>query len=118
MNQEEPRLLRWDTAPSLLTVPEAAVLLRLSEFTIYELVKQSRGENLNPFPVLRQGKRVLIPADLLRVWVEREASPEWVQFTKTGSGGALYTTHPEALTKNGGKCGAGASKQKGKQKTL
>lgn len=48
-----------DDQPFLLTVPEAARLLRVSRAFAYELI--ARGE----IPVVRLGRRVLIPRQQL-----------------------------------------------------
>lgn len=55
-------------APIALTVEEAAELLRLSVRTVYELTHRE------DFPVLRIGKRTLIPYGLLRAWAESNAT--------------------------------------------
>lgn len=51
----------------LLTVPEAARLLRISRNLAYELIHQ------NALPHVRLGRRILIPRRGLESWVEREA---------------------------------------------
>ncbi len=51
----------------LLTVPEAARLLRISRNLAYELVRQ------NSLPHVRLGRRILIPRRGLENWIEREA---------------------------------------------
>jgi excisionase family DNA binding protein len=56
----------------LLTVPEAARLLRISRNLCYELVAQGR------LPHVRLGRRILIPRHGLEAWIEREAGlPQW-----------------------------------------
>jgi excisionase family DNA binding protein len=54
----------------MLTVPEAAQILRIDKVTVYELAKS------NGFPALRIGRRVLIPRDALLRWIEAEAMKE------------------------------------------
>lgn len=51
----------------MLTVPEAAQILRIDKVTVYELAKS------NGFPALRIGRRVLIPRDALLRWIEAES---------------------------------------------
>ena len=51
----------------LLKVPEAARLLRVSRNLVYELVAQGR------LPHVRLGRRVLIPRQGLKDWIERQA---------------------------------------------
>ncbi len=51
----------------LLTVPEAARLLRISRNLAYELIRQ------NALPHVRLGRRILIPRRGLENWIEREA---------------------------------------------
>lgn len=56
-----------DDGRLLLTVPEAAELLRISRNLAYELVTQGR------IPHIRLGRRVLIPRQGLENWIAREA---------------------------------------------
>lgn len=51
----------------LLTVPEAAKLLRISRGLAYELVARGR------LPHIRLGRRILIPWHGLEEWITREA---------------------------------------------
>lgn len=51
----------------MLTVPEAAQILRIDKVTVYELAKTSG------FPALRIGRRVLIPREALMRWIEANA---------------------------------------------
>lgn len=51
----------------MLTVPEAAQILRIDKVTVYELAKS------NGFPALRIGRRVLIPREALMRWIEAES---------------------------------------------
>jgi excisionase family DNA binding protein len=53
--------------PMLLTVSEAAKLLRISRGLVYELVRQER------IPFIRLGRRLLIPRRGLEEWIAREA---------------------------------------------
>lgn len=54
----------------MLTVPEAAQILRIDKITVYELARVGR------IPALRIGRRVLIPRDALLRWIEAEAMKE------------------------------------------
>lgn len=54
-------------APSILTVEEAAGLLRIGRNTCYELIRQRR------IPHVRLGRRLLIPHWGLQQWIAREA---------------------------------------------
>jgi len=56
-----------DDGRLLLTVPEAARLLRISRNLAYELVAQGR------LPHIRLGRRILIPRFGLEQWIAREA---------------------------------------------
>ena len=51
----------------LLTVPEAARLLRISRNLTYELIRQKA------LPHVRLGRRILVPRQRLENWVEEEA---------------------------------------------
>ncbi len=53
--------------PMLLTVSEAAKLLRISRGLAYELVRQER------IPFIRLGRRILVPRQGLEVWIAQEA---------------------------------------------
>ena len=53
--------------PLLLTVSEAAKLLRISRGLAYELVRQQR------IPFIRLGRRILVPRHGLEVWIAQEA---------------------------------------------
>ncbi len=51
----------------LLTVPEAARLLRISRNLAYELIRQ------NVLPHVRLGRRILIPRHGLEIWIACQA---------------------------------------------
>ena len=53
--------------PLLLTVDEAAALLRISSNSAYALVRQHR------LPHVRVGRTIRIPSARLREWIDREA---------------------------------------------
>lgn len=50
-----------------VTVEEAADMLNLSKPVVYDLCKRP------DFPALRVGRKILIPADRLREWVNSDA---------------------------------------------
>jgi excisionase family DNA binding protein len=52
--------------PFLLTVKEAASLLRISSALAYELIAQRR------LPHVRLGRRILIPRHGLEMWISEE----------------------------------------------
>ena len=54
-------------APNLLTVPEAAQLLRISRNLAYELVAQHQ------LPCVRLGRTIRIPRDSLELWIRERA---------------------------------------------
>jgi excisionase family DNA binding protein len=54
-------------APLLLTVPEAARVLRISRNLAYELIAQRR------LPHVRLGRRILIPRPGLERWISQQA---------------------------------------------
>jgi prophage regulatory protein len=56
-----------DKSPLLLTVREAAKLLRISRNLAYELVAQGR------IPHIRLGRRILVPRFGLEAWIAHEA---------------------------------------------
>ena len=55
---------RFEDMPPMLTVPEAAELLRISQNHLYYLMKKDKT-----FPVLQLGRRCLIPKDELKEWI-------------------------------------------------
>ncbi len=60
------------TEPRVLTVPEAAALLRISRRHVYELVR--RGE----LPAIRLGRVVRIPADAVTgLMSSRKDGAQW-----------------------------------------
>ena len=55
-------------SPLLLTIPEAAALLRIARNTCYELVQQGK------LPAVRLGERIIrIPRFGLEAWLARQA---------------------------------------------
>lgn len=56
-----------DLAPDLLTVPEAAQLLRISRNLAYELVAQHQ------LPCVRLGRTIRIPRASLERWIRERA---------------------------------------------
>lgn len=59
----DAKLTKFDEAPDLLTVPEAAQLYRVGKNTMYELVKSKN------FPRIQVGTRILIPKAKFRDWI-------------------------------------------------
>lgn len=53
----------YDELPLMLSVPEAASVLRISRAGMYELVHQEG------FPSLKIGSRIVIPRDQLVSWI-------------------------------------------------
>lgn len=51
---------------AMLTVSEVADYLRLSKSMAYELTRRAG------FPCLRIGRKVLVPADGLKAWIESQ----------------------------------------------
>jgi len=54
----------------VLTRREAAEHMRISLPTLDNYIRRAE----NPLPILKSGKRVLIPADDLRKWLSEEAA--------------------------------------------
>lgn len=50
--------------PKILSVVEAAALLGIGRSTAYDLIKTD-----NSFPVVKLGRRLLVPAARLDVWI-------------------------------------------------
>lgn len=64
----EPRPSRDEAVlPALLTVEEAAALLRIGRNTCYEMVRQQR------IPHVRLGRLIRVPRQGLEHWISREA---------------------------------------------
>lgn len=55
----------FDDLPIMLKVEAAGKVLGISRATAYELA------NSDGFPVIKIGKRLLVPRDALRVWIEQ-----------------------------------------------
>jgi predicted DNA-binding transcriptional regulator AlpA len=56
----------------LLTMDEAALLLKLSKAQLYELTRtRSRCRQLVPLPVVRIGKRKMFRASSLNEWINQ-----------------------------------------------
>ena len=58
----------FDDLPLMLSVPALAAVLGISRAGAYELVKE-KG-----FPSLNIGSRILIPRDMLIVWIDAKSS--------------------------------------------
>ena len=59
---------RFEDMPPMLTVPEAAEILRVSQNHLYYLIKKDKT-----FPVLQLGRRCLIPKDELKEWIKKNS---------------------------------------------
>ncbi len=57
---------RFEDMHPMLTVPEAAEILRISQNHLYSLMKKDKT-----FPVLQLGRRCLIPKDELIGWIKK-----------------------------------------------
>jgi excisionase family DNA binding protein len=57
-----------DPLPKLLTVPELALLLRIKEQAVYDMVSQRR------IPYLKAGGRLRFDRDAIFVWMQPEAA--------------------------------------------
>lgn len=53
-----------------LSMEELAVVMGIGRSKAYELTHQSG------FPVVRLGRRIVIPVDALKAWLERQANNE------------------------------------------
>lgn len=58
----------FDGNPSMLTIPEAAELLRVSPNHLYYVIEKDKS-----FPVLQLGRRKLIPRDELKEWIKKKS---------------------------------------------
>ena len=54
----------YDELPLLLSVKQLVDLMGVSDSTIYELIHDEKD-----FPVLRIGKRIVVPKEELRKWI-------------------------------------------------
>ena len=57
---------RFEDMPPMLTVPDAAEILRISQNHLYYLMKKDKT-----FPVLQLGRRCFIPKDELKEWIKK-----------------------------------------------
>lgn len=60
----------YDDLPLMLNASEVARVLGISRANAYELM-HAKG---NSFPVLRIGRRMIVPRDKLLVWIEQQLS--------------------------------------------
>ncbi|HCA28101.1 MAG TPA: DNA-binding protein [Ruminococcaceae bacterium] len=58
----------YDDLPMMLSVPEVASALGISRAGAYDLVRS------DGFPVIRIGKRVVIPKENLVEWIKKQVS--------------------------------------------
>jgi excisionase family DNA binding protein len=61
-------VLSIDNLPSILTVPEAAKIARVSTGTVYQMVR------IEGFPVVRFGRSVRIPRQAFLRWLESQTA--------------------------------------------
>lgn len=61
-------MLSIDDLPSILTVPEAAKIARVSTGTMYQMVR------IEGFPVVRFGRAIRIPKQAFLRWLESQAA--------------------------------------------
>ncbi|MCC6387464.1 MAG: helix-turn-helix domain-containing protein [Dehalococcoidia bacterium] len=66
----------------LLTVPEAAKMLRISRNLAYELVAR------NELPAVRLGRVIRVPKHGLTEWLDRQVDGETERSTRTSGHGA------------------------------
>lgn len=76
-----------ESEPLLLTVREAAKVLRIGKGTAYTLA----GEGL--IPVLRVGRRILVPREALLRWIESHGEA----FLKSVSGPSVSSTSADRV---------------------
>lgn len=57
-----------DDLPSILTVPEAAKIARVSTGTMYQMVR------IEGFPVVRLGRAIRIPKQAFLRWLESQTA--------------------------------------------
>ena len=64
----------YDELPLLLSVKQLVDLMGVSDSTIYELIRDEKD-----FPVLRIGKRIVVPKEELRKWISTHTKgvQEW-----------------------------------------
>lgn len=74
-----------ENEPLLLTVREAAKVLRIGKGTAYALA----AEGL--IPVLRVGRRILVPREALLRWIQGQGDA----FLKSVSGASVASTSPD-----------------------
>ena len=63
----EQKFRDFSELPLTLTVEEVAKVLRISRGTAYNLVHRE------DFPAVKIGRRLIIPRDQFRIWVDKEA---------------------------------------------
>lgn len=59
-----------EAEPQLLTVREVARILRIGRDLAYQLAREGK------IPVLRLGRRMVVPRQILMRWIEAEADPQ------------------------------------------
>ena len=74
------KALNWADLPDVINVREASAVARVSKEQIYQLAKR------DGFPCARLGKRILIPRDLFRKWIETNGRVSDLQPSSGGRG--------------------------------
>lgn len=55
----------FDDMPMMLSVPQAAQVLGISDVSLYKLIR-----NDNSFPVVAMGRRKSVPKEQLKIWID------------------------------------------------
>lgn len=71
-SQEKERVYSFDELPVVINVRELAAVLGISKSAAYTLT------HIKVFPVIRLGKRIVIPRDRLKVWLDAHVGSECV----------------------------------------
>ena len=68
--QEKKRIYSFDELPIVINVPELAAVLGISKTAAYAL------SHIKGFPVIHLGKRIVIPRDRLKEWLENHVGSD------------------------------------------
>jgi excisionase family DNA binding protein len=61
-------ITNWNDLPTILTVKEAAQVVRICNESMYKLTRTK------DFPCTRKGRIIRIPRDAFRVWLEQSVN--------------------------------------------
>lgn len=61
----ESMYTNFDDMPMMLSVPQAAEVLGISDVSLYKLIR-----NDNSFPVVIMGRRKSVPKEQLKAWID------------------------------------------------